>query len=86
MEEEVSELDPLLSFPPVVRLGTDDGVVVGTASRDMLSKLASFRSGDGLPGLWAAAAAATAAGVAKDPTLAGGERAAEGGGGDIVVL
>lgn len=69
-----------------MRLGTDDGVVVGTASRDMLSKLASFLSGDGLPGLWAAAAAATAAGVANDPTLAGGERAAEGGGGDIVVL
>lgn len=51
LEEEVSEFEPLLLGPAAGRcvLGTTP-VLPAKASRDMLSKLASFLSGEGLPG------------------------------------
>lgn len=50
LEEDVSELEPLLLCSPVDREDRPGDAAV-EASLDMLSRLASFRSGDGLPGL-----------------------------------
>lgn len=76
LEEDVSELDPLVLCRLVLCSAADreerTGDAVVEASLDMLNRLASFRSGDGLPGLWAAAAAIDA-GVESMAELPGGE-------------
>lgn len=50
LDDEASELEPLL-FLVVVEIRGDADAMPTEASRDMLSRLASFLRGEGLPGL-----------------------------------